>query len=590
MELEKPVIVRRMAIFATILLFAAILLYWNMDFAVDYFVLVGIFAILAISLNLESGYTGLTNFGVVAFFAVGAYASMLFTLGFPYLGAGSDASLKLNFMLSLVVGIAAASFAGYLISFTTLKLREDYLAIVTIACGEILRIIFLYEDWIRPAGTKNLMGGFKGMTIDNPFRSGIDIFGWMIRFPDEFRTVYLGLVLVFLILTLVFVQALVNSPYGRVMKGLREDTDATESLGKGTFKFKTQILVIGSGIAGLAGGLYAYYIGFISPDSFLPTLTFTVWIMMIIGGKGNNYSVIVGAALITFLERSARLLKGKELDLFGWTVIFEDFFPKMDQLYKFGVREDEATIFFPADILTLVFVGSFLSLGCFAFYKALKEKEDQFGISPNSLFVPGFLFFGAALAAMILQVRVEAEIIFASLTEIITPINTAIVLLFTAILGIIYVGGIPQIKRLPPKSETVLKIALLLPLILFILLLLFNIKASWEIELFSSRQRDIYYALLLVTTPIIYLTVAYIALEEFLPSYFNHIRTTLFIFLGVAAIWVPVTLALMLPIEPHNFRLILTGGLLIFFVMFRPQGMIPEMPLSVSYAKEGAST
>jgi ABC-type branched-subunit amino acid transport system permease subunit len=490
----------------------------------------------------------------------------------------------------LVVGIAAASFAGYLISFTTLRLREDYLAIVTIACGEILRIIFLYEDWIRPARTENLMGGFKGMPIDNPFRSGIDIFGWIIRFPDEFRTVYLGLVLVFLIAVLIFVQALVNSPYGRVMKGLREDVDATEGLGKGTFRFKTEIFVIGSGIAGLAGGLYAYYIGFIAPDSFLPTLTFTVWIMMIIGGKGNNYSVIVGAALITFLERSARLLKGEDLDLFGWTITFEDYFPKMDRFYKFGTREDEAAIFFPADILTLILVGSFLSLGCFAIYKGLKAREDEFSLSPEVFLVPGFIFFGGALAAMMLQARVEVEIILTNLTDIITPFNTTIILLFAAILGIIYVGGIPQIKNLPPKSEPALIIALLAPLVLFILALLFNIKTSWDIEFFSSRQQDIYYALLLVIAPIICLAVAYIALEELLPSQFIRIRTALFVLLGLTAIWVPVTLTLMLPIEAHNFRLILTGGLLIFFVMFRPQGMIPEMPLSVAYEKEGVST
>ncbi|MFX0113322.1 MAG: branched-chain amino acid ABC transporter permease [Candidatus Hodarchaeota archaeon] len=595
LKFEKADLIRKLAIFLSISFFAALLLLWNTDFAVDYFIFVGIFAILAISLNIESGHAGLTNFGVVAFFAIGAYTALLFTLGFPIIIPIVDITIKMNFLLSLVVAIVAAGIAGYLVSLSTLKLREDYLAIVTIATGEILRIFFLHEDWLHPP-ERETMGGFKGLRIDNPFRSGFDLglgffdSGFTIKFTEDYKMVYLLLVWVFVILVLFFVQILVNSPFGRVMRGLREDDTATEGLGKDAFKYKTQVFVIGSAIAGLGGGLYGFYLEFISPDAILPFLTFTVWIMMIIGGKGNNYSSVVGAALITFLERSARLLKEETLDLFGWTITFEDYFPKLDPLYRFRTQQNEARLIIPADIFTLLIVGVLCSFGLSIAYKKLEEREIHSYVQKDALLALGIVSTLGATIAVLLHARLKAELIFASLEDVITPLTTIIVLISLIILGIIYVGGMQsQMERLGPKRQLAIKIILLIPTILFILLMISNIESNIDLELFSSRQRDIYLALMVGLAPVTCLAVAYIYLEEVYPVQFGQVRTALLVIFGLAAVWLPVTLTLMLPIDPTNFRLILTGALLIFFVMFRPEGIIPEAPLSVPYEKEGRS-
>ncbi|MFX0204632.1 MAG: hypothetical protein ACFFDT_01505 [Candidatus Hodarchaeota archaeon] len=627
MKLDWKSQIRRLFIIVLIIAFALVLFLWNKEFTVDYFIYVGIFAILAISLNLESGFSGLTNFGVVAFFAIGAYTTALFTLGFPILGPSTEYSwggvqiknpgLELHFLLSLVMAIGVTGIAGYLISITTLRLREDYLAIVTIAVGEILRITFLHEDWIHPPGKGVAMGGFRGLRIDNPFRAGFDvipeltirilewtihipgltiriqedlewsILGWTILFEEDFfvRLAFLGLVVILLILSLVFVQTLVNSPFGRVMRCLREDTVATEALGKDTVRFKSQIFIIGSGIAGLAGGLYGYYFTLVNPDSFYPILTFTIWIMMIIGGKANNYSVILGATLITFLERSARMMKDwREEEPFGIEI------PQLDEIYDLKTDVDEATLMLPADILTLSIIGGLGALGCYAIYQLLKEKENLSKKKKDSLLVLILVTIPITLIAILLLVRLKIELVITNLTEITSPIYLTILLPPIIILGILYAGGLQRIRKAYTWAETALTVAFIVPIAIFGFLFLWNTQQNIDLDLFSSRQLDIYLMLLFSIIPLIFFVGLYISLERLSPEIFNQMRSTLLVLCGVTTIWSVIIIALMLPVEPNNFRLILTGALLILFVMFRPQGMIPERPLSIPYEGAGDLT
>lgn len=252
-----------------------------LPYVLDTLIYIGIFAILSISLNLEAGYTKLMNFGKVAFFAMGAYTSSLITL--------SGAPVIIGFISALFL----TGVAGFLISIPTLRLREDYLAIVTITFGEILRIFLLSERWLTN-GSLGLIG--IGRPLSNMFLENYSFF-------------YTMFVYVFLIIVYLIVQKIVNSPFGRVLKAIREDEVAAEALGKNIFLFKTQTLVVGSMLAGLSGALFAHYLTFIAPDMFIPSVTFSVWIMMVIGGSSNNAGVILGSVLINIFGRLTRFIK-----------------------------------------------------------------------------------------------------------------------------------------------------------------------------------------------------------------------------------------------------------------------------------------
>ncbi len=251
-------------------------------YVLDMAVFVGIFSILALSLNLEYGFTGLANFGKVAFFMVGAYtSSILANIGFSYL-------------VCIAVATLVAGFVGLLASLPALRLRADYLAIVTLAFGEILRFVFKNEDWIA--------GGVNGITVP----SAIYIAGITIR---TMMLIQLAIVYATLILCYFIAQTLVNSPYGRIIRAIREDELATQVLGKDVFKYKAQMFMIGSAMAGISGSLFSQYVRFIDPYTFEPILTFTVWMMVILGGPANNLGAILGAVFVQALERGARIAK-----------------------------------------------------------------------------------------------------------------------------------------------------------------------------------------------------------------------------------------------------------------------------------------
>jgi len=248
----------------------------------DLIVFIGIFGIVSLSLNLEFGFAGLANFGKVAFFLIGAYTyALLSQIGLP-------------FYLCLIAGGLISAIWGLVISLPALRLRADYLAIAILAFGEILRLIVKSEDW--------LAGGDWGVTV----APAISLAGASHRVD---ALINIALVYICLFICFLVVQLLASSPYGRAMRAIREDEVAAEALGKDRSKHKAQALMLGSAMAGLAGGLYAQYLHCVLPGMFMPMITFTVWIMVLLGGPGNNWGVLLGAALVEIFDRGTNIAK-----------------------------------------------------------------------------------------------------------------------------------------------------------------------------------------------------------------------------------------------------------------------------------------
>lgn len=260
----------------------------------------GIFGIAALSLNLEVGLAGMPNFGKIAFFMVGAYTTGTFTLlGFPI-------------HYALIIGMIVTGFLGYLIALPTLKLRADYLAIVTIAIGEILRTIILAEQWLGDQ-LGCLCGGARGLRVQNIFREGIlydvVIGGNLIQRTVVADFLFLIAITITMFVVYLILETLYNSPWGRILKSIRDNDIATESLGKDVVDYRIRTFIIASAFAGLAGGIFGIYIVTISPFAFLPLLTFQIWIMMILGGIANNRGVIFGSVLFWSITNLTLVLK-----------------------------------------------------------------------------------------------------------------------------------------------------------------------------------------------------------------------------------------------------------------------------------------
>lgn len=240
-----------------------------------------VFAVVCLGLNLQWGYTGLFNIGVSGFFLVGAYAFGILC-GPPY--ASHLGGYGLPFLVGLAGSVLASGLVAFIVGIPTLRLREDYLAIVTIGIGSILQLIAL--------NARVLTGGSRGLTsIPRPLPD-------LVSGVFERNLLMLALMIVVVLVLFGALEAMVRSPWGRVLKAIREDEQAAASLGKNAFSFRLQSFVIGSAIMGLGGALYASFIGFISPEDFLPVLTFQIWSMLIVGGSGNNRGAVLGAVLM----------------------------------------------------------------------------------------------------------------------------------------------------------------------------------------------------------------------------------------------------------------------------------------------------
>ncbi|HAX82308.1 MAG TPA: branched-chain amino acid ABC transporter permease [Actinobacteria bacterium] len=246
------------------------------------------YALSAVGLNLQFGYTGLLNFGHVGFMLVGAYG-MAITVD-------QGGPLWLGF----IVGLALAALLGILIGIPTLRLRADYLAIVTIAMGEILRL--LARSRFAAPLTKGVFG-IQRFADDffelNPLprgRYGVGTF----RFDQ--RTMWVVIVgWVLVVVVTLLVRRLVRSPWGRVIRAIREDEDAARSLGKNVFAYKMQSLMIGGSIGALAGMYLAIDQQNVTPDAYVPLLTFYAFTIVIMGGPGTLWGPAVGSILFWFL-------------------------------------------------------------------------------------------------------------------------------------------------------------------------------------------------------------------------------------------------------------------------------------------------
>jgi len=250
-------------------------------FLIHFLVMTGIFAIVALSLNFQVGLTGLSNFGQAAFMLIGAYTSaMMYMAGVP-------------FVFGVLAGMVVSSIFALIIALPSHNLRADYWAIVSIAAAESLRLFVNNEKWLAE-------GPFGIRGIPRPLSS---------LFGDSYTLFYLVFVVVCLAAVYFALERLNRSPFGRVLRGLREAEDLMEALGKDVFRFKALAMIVGGLVAALGGSLYAHYITFISPETFAPDVTFLIWTMMIVGGSGNAKGVLLGALVITLLNTSTRLLK-----------------------------------------------------------------------------------------------------------------------------------------------------------------------------------------------------------------------------------------------------------------------------------------
>lgn len=240
-----------------------------------------ILAIAVLGLNLQWGNTGLFNGGVAAFFGAGAYGTLILG-GTPQVG--HLGGFGLFYPLAVLGGMAAAGVLAWIVGVATLRLRHDYLAISTFG------VAVAFENVMRNA--EALAGGAKGLRgFERPLRDALgDGFVYNIAF--------LLVVLVLLLATYLFLERLVGSPFGRLLRAIREDETAARSLGKSPARVRLTAFVTGAVIMGLAGALYGTFYAFVSPQDVLPTLTFQIWAMLIVGGAGNNRGAILGTFLI----------------------------------------------------------------------------------------------------------------------------------------------------------------------------------------------------------------------------------------------------------------------------------------------------
>jgi ABC-type branched-subunit amino acid transport system permease subunit len=243
----------------------------------------GIYAIFALGLNLQWGYAGLLNFGHVAFMAIGAYATVLLSMN------------GLPLPLAVLAGMILAGAAGALLGMATLKLREDYLAIVTVGFSEILRFLLLNQAWLT-------RGSFGLYGYPRPFQDIVS--------SHDYNLLLAGIVGFSLIAVYALLEILAASPWGRVLKSIRDDELVSVSLGKNAFRYKVESLFLGSAIAALSGSLLAFYLQYINPMNFQPVETFYAWIMVIMGGSGKNRGTIIGAFLLWGFFSASRFIEG----------------------------------------------------------------------------------------------------------------------------------------------------------------------------------------------------------------------------------------------------------------------------------------
>lgn len=240
-----------------------------------------IYLLLALGLNLQYGFTGLMNFGVVGFYGVGAYISALLTLkGAPI-------------FVGLTAAVIGAAIAAIPLGLLSLRLRDDYLAVLTLGFAEVVRLVLANEIWLTN-GTQGLAN------IPQPFQN--------LSYSAQ-PAAFLALLVVLTAIAAWVLVRIVKSPFGRTITAIRDDEIAVKSIGKDPTIFKTEVFMIGAGLSGLAGALQAHYLTYISPEQFLPIITFYVWMAVLIGGVGRLSGALLGTLFLVVLLEGSRFAR-----------------------------------------------------------------------------------------------------------------------------------------------------------------------------------------------------------------------------------------------------------------------------------------
>jgi branched-chain amino acid transport system permease protein len=271
-----------------------------------------LYALLALGLNIVVGFAGLLDLGYIAFYAVGAYVYAL--LASPHFG------VHWPFWAILPIGAALAAFFGVLIGAPTLKLRGDYLAIVTLGFGEIVRIFL--NNLSRPV---NITNGPQGIARIDPIRiGGIDFSksGSFLGLDFSGPIKYYYFLLVVLIAVIFVCLRLQNSRIGRAWEAIREDEVAARAMGIDTTRLKLLAFAMGASFGGVAGGMFSSIQGFVSPESFVLVESIMVVSMVVLGGMGNVWGVVLGALLLSYVPEFLRFtVEPVQMQLFGRTLI-----------------------------------------------------------------------------------------------------------------------------------------------------------------------------------------------------------------------------------------------------------------------------
>ena len=268
-------------------------------FATGLVTLAAIYGLLAVGLNLQFGFAGVINFGYVAFFAAGAFASAILTLPPPgseaYAAAGARYEIGLG--LPMWAGMLAAAAAGaalaLFIGAVSARLATHYLAVATFAMAEVVRSVLGNETW--------LTGGEFGISnVPRPLGDALT--------AESYALFYLALTAVVVGLLFALLRHLGEVPFGRLLRALRDDELAARTLGKATARAKLRALAIGGAVGGVAGSLWTHSLGVVHVGQFVPIVTFQIWLAMLLGGTGNHWGALAGAAALIAIREGTRFV------------------------------------------------------------------------------------------------------------------------------------------------------------------------------------------------------------------------------------------------------------------------------------------
>ena len=252
-----------------------------MEYVLHILIIIGIYIILTLSLNLVVGFTGLPSLGHAAFYCTGAYVSALATK-----------ELGLSPWFGLVLGALSAMILGIIIGLPSLRLKGDYFALATF--GFAIIVYSIIKNWVSLTNGSMGLSGIPQYSFYNGVLSGKIVFFIIVSVLSSF--------------TIIIISRITNSPFGRILRSIREDETASKILGKETFKYKISAFCISAMFAGIAGSLYAHYISFIDPSSFTVMESITILLMVILGGMGSVFGSVVGAVTLVLFPEILRFI------------------------------------------------------------------------------------------------------------------------------------------------------------------------------------------------------------------------------------------------------------------------------------------